>query len=160
MSKQTNFVRTGKFQESENRLRVGVKWRPDTHLLRPSHKTKWLMLKTELKLYDWMAENDFHTQLRHIRVCTNSPERWREDYIYFNDCKSSIEADIITVQLEMFLIWRLTKNSHSYAADSGFSTGCVRDGALISTAVFRGGFQDAEGVDDPVRRSLLRLNCI
>lgn len=55
---------------------------------------------------------------------------------------------------------RLTKDSNSHAADSDLSADFMGDGALIGATVLRGGLWDTEGVDDPVRKTLLPLNSI
>lgn len=54
---------------------------------------------------------------------------------------------------------RLTEDSDSHTADSDLPADFVSDGALVDAIVLRGGLGDAEGVDDPVRKSLFHLNC-
>lgn len=55
---------------------------------------------------------------------------------------------------------RLTEDSDSNAVGSDLSAEWVGDGALVGAAVLSSRLWDTEGVDDPVRKNLLLLNCI
>lgn len=55
---------------------------------------------------------------------------------------------------------RLTEDGHGDAADPDLSTELMGDGTLVGAAVLRGGFREAEGVDDPVGKTLFHLDCM